>query len=490
MTADWFAMEAGDDIDGLVGALGRWSTGRGPLYLLLAGRIRELIDEGRLRAGALLPPERTLAAALAVGRTTVVAAYGALRAEGRIVRRQGSGTRVAEAALVPGGIAETDNPLFMHLLQPPDGVILLSCAAPDGAPSELREAYARMELPGRGLGYHPAGLPELRAAIAARYGARGVPTSPEQILVTTGGQQALSLLTRLLVGPGDRVMVEAPAYPGALDLLREAGAVLRPVPVGPDGVDPEAAVRVMSEEQPALAYVGSVHQNPTGRVLPPLVGQRIAAAAARNGVPLIDDEVPAELAFSGDAPPVMAAYAADVISVGSLSKAVWGGLRIGWVRASAAMVLRLARLKAVHDLGTDVPAQLAAADLLSGLDTLLARRRRELRHGHDHLRELLARRLPEWDCPAVRGGQTVWVRLPYGDGVAYAQVALRHGVGVLPGVCLDAGGGNRDRLRLHFVAPDEVLTEAVERMAVAWAAYDGRGARGGTGAAVLGGITV
>ncbi|NGN65768.1 PLP-dependent aminotransferase family protein [Streptomyces sp. A7024] len=478
-------------MDHLVGALGLWSTGRGPLYLLLARRIRELIDEGRLRPGALLPPERALAAALAVGRTTVVGAYGTLRAEGRIVRRQGSGTRVAEAALVPGDVAETDNPIFLHLLQPPAGVILLSCAAPDGPPPELRAAYARMELPARGLGYHPAGLDGLRAAVAARYAARGVPTDPGQILVTTGGQQALSLLTRLLVGPGDRVLVEAPTYPGTLDLLREAGAVLRPVAVGPDGVDPEAAIRTLSEERPALACLGSVYQNPTGSVLPPLVGRRIAAAAARAGVPLIDDEVPAELSFSGEAPPTVAGYVDDgaVISVGSLSKVVWGGLRIGWVRAPAAMVTRLARLKAVHDLGTDVPAQLVATDLLSGLDALLARRRRELRHGHDHLRELLASRLPEWDCPPVQGGQTVWVRLPYGDGVAFAQLALRHGVGVLPGVCLDAAGGSRPYLRLHFVTSDAELTEAVDRLAAAWAAYDGRGALEGTGAA-LGGITV
>ncbi|MHA4818035.1 aminotransferase-like domain-containing protein [Streptomyces aculeolatus] len=474
----------------LVAALGRWSAGRGPLYVLLAARLRRLVDEGRLRPGAALPPERALAAALAVGRTTVVAAYGVLRQEGRVVRRQGSGTRVAEAALVPGRAAETANPLFLNLLEPADGVILLSCAAPDGPPPELVRAYRELALPATGLGYHPAGLPALRAAVAARYAARGIPTEPAQILVTTGGQQALALLTRLFVAPGDPVLVEAPAYPGALDLFREAGAVLRPVPAGPDGIDVDAAVRTLAEHRPALAYVGSVHQNPTAAVLPPLRGRRLAEAAGHLGVPLVDDEVVADLAFEGAAPPALAAYAdgAEVISAGSLSKVVWGGLRIGWVRGPAGVVTRLARLKAVHDLGTDVPAQLVAVSLLAAYEPLLARRRAELRRAHDHLRAELARLLPSWTCPPVPGGQTVWLRLPYGDGVSFAQVALRHGVAVLPGACVDAAGGSGPYLRLHFCSPRDVLTEAVERLAAAWAAYDGS-SRPATPAA-LGGVTV
>lgn len=475
----------------LVAALGRWSAGRGPLYVLLAARLRRLVDEGRLRPGAALPPERALAAALAVGRTTVVAAYGVLRQEGRVVRRQGSGTRVAEAALVPGRTAGTANPLFLNLLEPADGVILLSCAAPDGPPPELVRAYRDLTLPATGLGYHPAGLPALRAAVAARYAARGIPTDPAQILVTTGGQQALALLTRLLVAPGDPVLVEAPAYPGALDLFREAGAVLRPVTVRADGIDVDAAVHTLAEHRPALAYVGSVHQNPTAAVLPPLRGRRLAEAAGRLGVPLVDDEVVADLAFDGAAPPALAGGAAggaEVLSVGSLSKVVWGGLRIGWVRAPAGVVTRLARLKAVHDLGTDVPAQLVAVSLLAAYEPLLARRRAELRRAHDHLRAELARLLPSWECPPVPGGQTVWLRLPYGDGVSFAQVALRHGVAVLPGACVDAAGGSGPYLRLHFCSPPEVLTEAVVRLASAWAAYDGSSRSAAP--AALGGMTV
>lgn len=476
--------------DELVAWLGRWSAGRGPLYLLLAARVRQLIDEGLLPPGAPLPPDRRLATALSVGRTTVVAAYDTLRQEGRLVRRQGSGTRVAPAALPPPGprVTETSNPMFLHLLEPSDGVLLLSCAAPPSPPRELAEAYAGLVLPQDDLGYHPAGLPALRAAIAHRYAARGVPTDPAQVLVTTGAQQAIGLLTRLLVAPGDGVLVEAPSYPGALDLFREAAAVPYPVAVGPDGLDVPTAIEVMERHRPALAYVVPHLHNPTGSVLPPLLGRRLVAAAESLGVPLVDDEVLSELRFEGAGPPPLCSYGAEVVGVGSLSKAVWGGLRIGWVRGPAPLVARLARLKALHDLGSDVPAQLVAARLLGAFPPLLAARVAELRAGHDLLRAELARLLPSWQCPPAVGGQTLWVRLPHGDGVCFAQVALRHGVAVLPGSTMDALGGSTRMLRLHFLLPPDTLVEAVRRLATAWAEYAPGAAA--TGAAALNAITV
>src|SRR6266581_7934604 len=149
--------------------LGRWSSGRGPLHVLLSARLRQLIDEGELPPGEPLPPDRALAAALAVGRNTVVAAYDLLRQDERIVRRQGSGTRVAGAE--PGGVRQTTSaPMFLHLLEPGDGVIALACAAPDTPPPELAEAYARI-VPALAavtgdIGYCPAGHPVLRRAIA------------------------------------------------------------------------------------------------------------------------------------------------------------------------------------------------------------------------------------------------------------------------------------------------------------------------------------
>ncbi|MER6094497.1 PLP-dependent aminotransferase family protein [Streptomyces sp. NPDC001728] len=473
--------------DDLVARLGRWSAGRGPLYLLLAARLRRLIDEGALPPGTPLPPDRRLARALAVGRTTVVAAYDVLRQEGRLVRRQGSGTRVTRAALAPEPeeetrtgpgapprVAETSNPLFLHLLEAPDDVLLLSCAAPTGPPPELAEAYRSLVLPDGDLGYHPAGLGALRTAVAARYSARGVPTGPGQILVTTGAQQGLSLLTRLLLAPGDGVLIEAPTYPGALDLVREAAAMPLPVAVGPDGLDVAEAIRVMERHRPALAYVVARFQNPTGTVLPPLAGRRLVEAANALGVPLVDDEVLGDLAFAPHPEDRSLSSYGEVVSVGSLSKVVWGGLRIGWVRGPAPLIARLARLKALHDLGCDVPSQLAAARLLDDFAPVLAARLDTIRAGHAHLRGELARLLPSWSCAPATGGQTLWVRLPHGDGVSFAQLALRHGVAVLPGVTTDALGGSVRHLRLHFLLPPEQLSEAVRRLAAAWEEY-GRG---------------
>jgi DNA-binding transcriptional MocR family regulator len=265
--------------------LGRWSSGRGPLPVLLAARLRRLIDEGELTPGEPLPPDRTLASALAVGRSTVVAAYDLLRQDGRIVRQQGSGTRVAGTESA-GPRPATSAPMFLHLLEPRDGVIPLACAAPDRPPPELAAAYERivpvLAAVTGDIGYYPAGHPLLRRALADHCARQGLPTGPERILVTSGGQQALSLLARALLVPGDRVLVEAPTYPGALEAFREQAAVLRSLP-----------------------------------------GLR-------------------DLAFPGvELPAPVAAYADDVITIGSLSKSVWGGLRIGWVRAPEPLIGRL-----------------------------------------------------------------------------------------------------------------------------------------------------
>jgi len=451
--------------------LGRWPAGRGPLPVLLAARLRALIDEGELPPGEPLPPDRALALALAVGRSTVIAAYDLLRLDGRIVRRQGSGTRVAGTGPAGPGQTTTSEPIFLNLLEPPDGVIPLACAAPYAPPPELTEAYARivpvLAATSGDIGYYPAGHPALRRAIAERYARHGIRTSPERILVTTGAQQALSLLARALLAPGDRVLVEGPTYPGALEAFREVAAVPRTLPTGLDGL-PAAARR----RRAALAYVISTCHNPTGSVLPAPARRALVSAANAADIPLIDDEVLADLGFPGtQMPPPLAAYADTVISVGSLSKSVWGGLRLGWVRGPGPLIARLARLLAVYELGGNVPAQLAAAELLPLLDGLCARQAPARQARHDHLRAELARHLPSWHAPAVPGGQTLWVRLPHGDGTSFAQTALRNRVAVLPGSGLDASGQSGKYLRLHFIAPTEQLTEAVRRLAQAWHAY-------------------
>ncbi|MET9340952.1 PLP-dependent aminotransferase family protein [Nonomuraea sp. NPDC003804] len=449
----------------LADLLGRWASGRGPLYLLLAARLRDLIDDGLLPPGAPLPPDRVLAGGLAVARGTVVAAYDLLQQEGRVVRRRGSGTRVASADL-PATRATNEvgsNPLLSHILHPPDGVTLLTCAAPDEPPPLLAEAFgeAVSMLPRRDLGYHPAGHPALRAAVAAYYTGRGLPTDAGQVIVTTGAQQALTLLTGLLVNPGDTVQTETPTYPGALEVFRHAAAVVRA------GVD--------AGGRPALIYVTPTASNPTGAIMDTAERGRLAASAAAHDVPLIDDEVCAELCFAGDTPPPLAAFTPgeQVVTIASLSKLVWGGLRVGWIRAAAPLAARLARLRAIHDLGGDVLSQLAAVAVLRRLDEVRQARVAVLRAQHDHLLGELRAKLPSWEFAPALGGQTIWVRLPRGDADTFAQVALRHGVAIPPGRSFDPAGAHADHMRLHFLFPKEELTAAVDALVKAWDAYDG-----------------
>ncbi|MFB4274694.1 PLP-dependent aminotransferase family protein [Nonomuraea sp. MTCD27] len=461
----------GANLDDLVDLLGRWASGRGPLYLLLAARLRALIDDGVLPPGQPLPPDRVLARRLAVGRGTVVAAYDLLQQESRVVRRQGSGTRVAELHLPATRTADgvPANPLLQHILHPPDDVALLTCAAPQDPPPAMFEAYAEAGerlARVRDLGYQPAGNPALRAALAAYYTGRGVPTAPEEIVVTTGAQGALTLLAGLLVSPGDTVMTQTPTYPGSLEVFRHAAAVVR-----------SAASIENLRERPALAYFVPTARNPDGAVMDHPSRRRLAELAVRHDVPLIDDEVCAELCFSGETPPPLAAFARgeQVITVGSLSKLVWGGLRVGWIRAAAPLASRLARLRAVHDLGGEIFSQYAAVALLRRLDEVRAWRVGKLRARHDHLCAELRARLPSWTFEPALGGQTIWVRIPRGDVDSFAQVALRHGVAVPPGRSFDPVGGHADHMRLHFLFPEEELSRAVNNLAVAWASFDGAG---------------
>ena len=446
-------------VDDLAGRLGRWSAGRGSLYLLLAARLRELIDEGSLPSGTALPPDRSLAAGLAVGRTTVIAAYDLLRDEGRVTRRRGSGTWVSPGGRAPAARAETANPMFVNLLEPPDGVLQFACAGPMTPPARLGEAQRRAvdRVAVDDLGYHPSGHPALRAALAARYRDLGVPTAADQVLVTTGAQQALALLVRALVRPGDEVLVEAPTYPGALDLFREVGAVVRAV---------GDLAGALGRGTPALVYAMPAFRNPTGSSLSPLERTRLTRAA--GDVPLVFDEVLSDLDLTGAParPPTPGA-----ITVASLSKVVWGGLRVGWVRADAALVARLARFKAVHDLGSAVLDQLAAVELLADFAAVRSERVAALRRQHDHLCARLREELPEWEFTPAEGGQTLWVRLPDVDAASYAQVALRHGVAVLPGGSLDPTGGSADRLRVPFTAEPPVISAAVAALAAAWRAF-------------------
>lgn len=445
-----------------------WLALPGPRYARLGEALRKAIREGRLGARDPLPPERTLAALVGVSRTTVVAAYDALAAEGWIERRQGSGTRVAAAAprrhrvltlrTPAGGVAgDLDFTIAVPLLDD-DQRAELASFGPD--------AFAD-------AAYHPLGLPALRDALAARYCAEGLPTRPDQILVTTGAQQGISLAIAAFLRPRDACLIESPTFFGAIDALRAAGARLVGVPVGEEGVDPGQFASLLTARQPRLAFLTPTFQNPTGTVLSREARGQVGAALVRTGVPLIEDDSLVDLSFGLVPPPRIAAAAPDahVISIGSLSKLYWAGLRVGWMRVPDDLVPRLVQTKTLADFGSSIPSQQLAVRVIESLDRHIAHRREAALPARDLLVGLLRHRLPVAEFRVPDGGQFLWVKLPTRNATGYTQVAAAHGVRVFPGAAMGVLPLEDSWLRLPFTLPVAVLPEAVDRMAAAWAEF-------------------
>ncbi|MEV6400969.1 PLP-dependent aminotransferase family protein [Streptomyces sp. NPDC051907] len=457
-------------------------AGDGALYRGLAEALRRLVDEGELATGVRLPSERGLATALAVSRSTVVAAYDELRAAGALVSRRGSGTRVARQAgnrrRSDGGLRQGEaESVFARLSQGPGKVISMAYAADAGAP-ELAEALREVtELDLHHLlsdaGYHPRGLYALRERLAVHLTDLGLPTSPDGIVVTTGAHQAISLTARMYLRPGSTVVVESPSWPGCFDLFSAYGARTVGVPLDEEGMRPDLLAAALAEHQPTLLFVMPSYHNPTGRLMSERRRRRIVELAVRHDVVVVED-----LAYSGrittgdELPPPLGAFASqggEVLTIGSLSKSVWGGLRVGWVRADEPVAARLARHKALADLGSPAIDQAVAARLLPRLAELERTRAESAARRLRHLTGLLAESLPEWRWEQPDGGSALWIELPGADARAFAQVALRHEVEVVAGRATDPSGGHDAYIRLPFTYPPDVLTEAVRRLTRAWA---------------------
>lgn len=281
-------------------------TGMRPAYRHLARAISALILDGRIALHVRLPAERELATALNTSRATVTAVYDLLRESGYAHSRQGSGTWTAlPEGRTPSGIT--------RLLGPQDTAIDLARAAP-GLPEQtlvdtLVQVAPRLAEHAHTPGYHPYGLAELRAAIAERFTRRGLATVPEQILLTSGAQHALTLVMGLLCRPGDRIMVENPSYPNALEAMRRAHLRTVSVPVTDTGWDIEIIESTLHQVVPQLAYLIPDFHNPTGCLMPDEERVRILRAAQRSGTWLVIDETLADLALDVPAPLPFAAHA-------------------------------------------------------------------------------------------------------------------------------------------------------------------------------------
>lgn len=448
----------------LASLLGHW-RGTGPAYADLAERIRLLILDGRLPIGARLPAERELSARLQLSRTTVSAAYTRLREGGYVESLRGSGSVVRVPGSGAGPVTDTiPNTLDLSKAALPAAPLLADAAtaALDQLPSLLAEG-----------GYDPVGLPALRTAIAARYAARGLPTEPHQVMVTIGAQHAVALLSRVLLQRGDTALIESPTYPHGADAIREAGGRLVPVAVAPrEGWDMDGLAQAFRRSRPALAYVMPDFHNPTGAVMEPSARLALLELAARTGTVVVADETMAELTVddSGTVPPL--AVHGPAVLVGSLGKTVWGGLRIGWIRAEPDLISRLVQARFANDLGTPVLEQLVAVQVLGRYEEILAGRRDELLAGRTRLEALLAEALPEWDVPRVHGGLTTWVNMGRPVSSQLTLAARSRGLLLAAGPVFGSDGVFERFLRLPISYGAAETARAVEILADAWSVLD------------------
>jgi len=444
---------------------------------LLVERLREQILTGALPQGTRLPPERSLAVTLAVNRSTIVHAYRDLAAAGLIDQRVGSGSRVAE--LRPGHAEQPASvPWWVSL--PPwradrgDRIAFVQ-GVPPAEPSplaDLSRSFARVGgdpnyvlTYGEGEGYRP-----LRETIAARMRLRGAKIDARDVLVLTGSTQGLALVAQSLAEPGDEIIVEAPTYPGALQVFGIHG--LRPIPIAvdEDGMRVDHLEAVLSTRRPRFIYTLPSLHNPTGVSLSEDRRERLVALAVRAGVPIVEDDPYGDLAAARSAP--LVAYNADhVIYLSSFSKTIAPSLRLGWLRAPRTIYERLLLRKQSSDLATSMYVQAGVWDYLrTAYDVHLPRLRLELQ-----TRRALAFAAIDEAWPASLrvarggGGYYLWATA---SRELRARVLLaaaeRGGASILFGEAFFANSGGDCNFRLALTpVPRDAIAEGIRRIGAA-----------------------
>ena len=461
------------DVDLLARELGNWRTSSrsGPAYHGLADAVRLLIVDGRLPVGARLPSERALAEVLHVSRTTVTAAYTQLRDDGYLNARRGARSTTA-LPVSPASVPASAPALSLAgaaLSAPASAVMTAFAAAADDVTPYLQ-----------GMGHELVGTVALREAIAERYCERGLPTEPDEVMVTTGALHAIGLILTTYIQPGDRVLVEQPTYHGALSAITTAGA--RPVPVSmtEDGWDLDALEAAVHQLAPNLAYLIPDNHNPTGHTMPAADRKRLAHIITETRTRTVIDETITDMWIDRPVPPPLAAELAGrrdlVLTVGSMSKSFWGGLRIGWIRAERNTIATLTTLRPSIDMGTAILEQLAAARLLAQREELLPERREILRTRRAFLQSLLHEQLPDWQPGPGAGGMSLWVRLPAPMSTALSAAASRIGLELPAGPRFGVDGTLERFVRIPYALPEDQLTEAVSLLARAWRSVTGSAA--------------
>ncbi|MEW5887240.1 MAG: PLP-dependent aminotransferase family protein [Pseudomonadota bacterium] len=376
--------------------------------------------------------------------------------------------------------------LFKLLGQP--GIISLAGGFPDAALFDVEGIRAASE---RALSTDPAaalqygateGYQPLREQLAALMAAKGVQgLAPEQLIVTTGSQQALDLIGKTLISPGDKVIVEGPTFLATIQCFRLYGAQLITAPIDADGVDVQRLEALIAEHRPRFVYLVPSFGNPSGALLSLERRRRVLELARRTQTPILEDDPYGDLYFGAAPPPSLLALSAEVagsrdwlLHCGSLSKVLSPGLRIGWLVAPPELLAKAVMCKQFSDAHTSTFAQATAAQYLQGgrLAAALARVRAVYAERAQALGAALRRELgAAIDFVPPQGGLFIWARLTgaggaCADGQALAQRAVQQGVAFVPGRPFYACDPDPATLRLSFATVDvERIREGVARLA-------------------------
>jgi 2-aminoadipate transaminase len=446
-----------------------------PLYQQLHRYFTELIRSGSLRRGERLPPTRELAGLLGLNRTTVSAAYTLLESDGLITGQVGRGSYVtggdapASAGLKWDAILEASNPGASQPVVA--GAISFAVSRPsedlfpvDAFRRSCEEVMAGPDFAAVLQLGSPSGYEPLRQYLIDAAQREGVLGPGDDLIITSGCQQALDLVRRVLIRPGDKVLVEEPVYPGLKNLFLEAGADLTGIPVQADGLDLAQLERALGRSRFKVIVVTSNFQNPTGATLPREARAELLRLAHSAGMAVIENDIYGQLRYEGPPLPTIKQMdtTGDTILLRSFSKISFPGLRVGWAIGPRALIARMMEAKHISDLHSDHLSQAALLRFaVSG--RLEAHHTQILKAGAERLRAVLSaceRHLPQGTAfTRPQGGMNLWVRFPdpldAGELLARAQ---REGVTYLPGKYFGVNRPEPGALRLSFagLAPDEI----------------------------------
>jgi 2-aminoadipate transaminase len=460
-----------------------------PIYQQIYEDLRESILTGTLPESTRLPPERTLAEKLRVNRSTVVHAYRELVADGLIEQRVGSGSRVSRSL---GAAPRTaDVPWWVTL--PPWRVgsfpqVLGELAAtshgeriafiqgvPPVEPSpleELAKSFARVAGdPDYVLSYGDSeGHAPLREAIAARMRSRGSAIDACDVLVLTGSTQGITLVAQSLAEPGDEIIVEAPTYPGALQIFQIAGLRAIPVAVDEDGMRVDHVEAILRTRRPRFIYTMPSLHNPTGVTMNADRRERLVTLAERARVPIVEDDPYGELAETA-IPPLVAQSPNLVIYLSSFSKTIAPSLRLGWITAPRPIYERLLLRKQSLDMATSLYVQAGVGDYLErAYDPHVKRLRAELTVRRTMAREVIAKHWPKsMRLSRGNGGYYLWATAPREMRArALLDAAERNGASFLFGEAFYAANGGDHNFRLAITpVTHEQLIEGIRRIGAA-----------------------